>query len=220
MKSLLTWLPTHQISHFHIWCVNNSIIYLAYEQIYGKSLLNKPYTYTQQKISWQPTLVQAKLEITNLLFNENLHISCKYKHSMLIEAIVPNISSHIPHKPSPDWRPTFSLTSSITCFLALSRSSCGPRSVTLSLLLPSGGKRMITPPHSSMIARISLPLAPMMELCILWGISMVISLMLAYNEITFLFTRFIFFLVQLCKEYGHPHSTDDIVTPRPLIKLS
>lgn len=53
--------------------------------------------------------------------------------------------------------------------------------VTLSLAFPSDGKRMITPPHSSIIARISLPLAPMMELWSLCGIITTTSLMLAWK---------------------------------------
>lgn len=76
-------------------------------------------------------------------------------------------------------RHTFSLAISRSWALAFSTSLMGPRIVTLSWVEPSWGKRMITPPFSSMMERISLPLDPMMELWNLWGMSTVISLMLA-----------------------------------------
>lgn len=76
-------------------------------------------------------------------------------------------------------RHTFSLAISRSWVLAFSTSLMGPRIVTLSWVEPSWGKRMITPPFSSIMERISLPLDPMMELWYLWGMSTVISLMLA-----------------------------------------
>lgn len=76
-------------------------------------------------------------------------------------------------------RHTFSLAISRSWALAFSTSLMGPRIVTLSWVEPSWGKRMITPPFSSIMERISLPLDPMMELWNLWGMSTVISLMLA-----------------------------------------
>lgn len=75
-------------------------------------------------------------------------------------------------------RHTFSLAISRSWALAFSTSLMGPRIVTLSWVEPSWGKRMITPPFSSMMERISLPLDIMMELWYLWGMSTVISLML------------------------------------------
>eukprot|EP01137_Pigoraptor_chileana_P026277 Opistho-2@97004 len=66
----------------------------------------------------------------------------------------------------------FSVASSRSCCLAFSTSSLGPRMETLSDLAPSLGKRIWTPPHSSMIARTRRPLRPIMVLWNLDGMEM------------------------------------------------
>ena len=72
-------------------------------------------------------------------------------------------------------RQTFSFANSKRSFLALATSSVGPRITTLSLVVPDEGKRISTPPHSSLTDRISWPPFPSRWLCRAWGMSTVIS---------------------------------------------
>ena len=77
---------------------------------------------------------------------------------------------------------TFSFKRSRSCFLPFSTSSLGPRMRTLSLLLPSGGNLMLTPPHSSMMERMSRPLAPITALWCLCGMLTSIWVTFAWKE--------------------------------------
>lgn len=117
----------------------------------------------------------------------NPDVCCKFYKNFIIIQSKNTFSNLVPYSAMISYcffmsdEVTFSLAISRSWALAFSTSLIGPRIVTLSCVEPSCGKRMMTPPFSSMMERISLPLDPMMELWNLWGMSTVISLMLAFK---------------------------------------